>query len=210
MRHRKIRSKLSMMTARRDATLKNMVRSLVKHQSINTTLARAKVARRFAEKLITLSKTDTVEARRRAFAVLGDHDLVVKLFKEVSPLSKDRTSGFTRIIKLGFRLGDGAEMAILELTDKKIIEKLPKKKTKARTSEGTKHGSSATKEAGKEYSAPAHDEHKETKIKTIPKTKPTLAEEKRTEKARAEDKKVADKRGFMKNLRGLFRKRGDF
>lgn len=125
MRHRKKRSKLSMMTAHRKATLRNMARSLLKFQRIETIRARAKEVRRLVEHLITLGKTDTVTSRRHAYSILSDRDLVFKLFKEVSPLFKSRTSGYTRIIPMGFRRGDGADMCILELTEKKIIEKLP-------------------------------------------------------------------------------------
>ena len=196
MRHRKRRSKLSMMTARRDATMRNMVKALFKYQRIETTLARAKEARRLAEPLITLSKTDNVTARRRAYDVLTDRDLVAKLFKEIAPLFKDRMSGFTRIIPTGFRRGDGAQMAFLELTEKKIIEKLPKKKKeKSKVEESQVEEKEARKE--------------EPKIKTISKGKPTFEEEKAAEKAKQEKLKVADKRSFMKNLRGLFRKRVD-
>lgn len=201
MRHRKRRSKLSMKTARRNATIANMVRSLIRYQKIETTLARAKEARRLAERMISLGKSDTVSSRRMAYSVLTDRDMVSKLFKEVAPLFKDRQSGFTRIIPLGFRRGDGATLAILELTEKKIVEKLPrKKKIKA-------------EEANPETAA-AHEEKKaEPKVKAAPKTaaktKPTLAEEKRTEKAKTEDKKIADKKGFMKNLRGFFRRKTD-
>lgn len=226
MRHRKQRGKLSMMGARRKATVKNMVRSLIIHQRITMTLARAKVARRLAEHLITISKTDSVAARRHAYVILGDRDLVAKLFNETAPLFKARQSGFTRIIPLGFRRGDGATMAILELTEKKIVEKVTKKKKKGAGDE--KAGAPAeTKPKGKAESqaaAPgaaqkeraaqpeegAHPKKEEHGPKAMPKARPTLADEKRAEKARAEDRKAADKRSFMKNLRGLFRKRGDF
>jgi len=217
VRHRKRRSKLSMMTAHRNAMLRNMVKNLFKYQKINTTLARAKEARRLAEKLITLSKDDTVFARRMAYSILTDRDMVGRLFKEISPLFKERSSGFTRIIPLGFRRGDGASLCILELTDKKIVEKLPKKK-KEKAKEGKAAGEGQgpkgkgqveeKKEARKEeHKKEVHGE--ETKIKTIPRSKPTFEEEKRAEKAKSEDKKAGDKRNFMKNLRGLFRKRGD-
>lgn len=207
MRHAKRHSKLSMMTARRNATIKNMVKSLLKYQRIKTMLVRAREARRLAEHLISISKSDTVFARRRAYDVLQDRDLVAKLFKEITPLFKDRTSGFTRIIPTGFRRGDGATLAILELTEKKIVEKLPKKKEKAKAEvPGAKPEAQAKtpkEEHKKEVKA------QEPKAKTIQKAKPTLAEEKRHEKARSEDRKASEQRGFMKNLRGLFRKRGD-
>ena len=209
MRHRKRRSKLGMKTSHRKAALKSIVMSLLKYQRINISLARAKVARRLAERLITLSKTDTVNARRHAYDVLGDRDLVGKLFKEIAPLFKSRTSGYTRIIPLGFRRGDGASMCLLELTERKIVEKLPKKK-KAKAEEG-KPGTEIKREEKPKAAETVKDEkHKGPKAKTISRSKPTLDEEKKAEKARSEDKKLSDKRGFMKNLRGLFRKRGDF
>ena len=203
MRHRKRRSRLSMMTARRNATMINMVKSLFKHQRIETIHARAKEARRLAESLITLSREDTVTARRRAYSILGDRDLVGKLFKEIAPLFKTRTSGYTRIIPLGFRRGDGASLAILELTEKKVIVKAPKKK-KEKAKEETRPEAKAAKEA-----SPEAAKKEDQKIKQPSKSKPTFEEEKKHEKAKSEDRKAADHKGFMKNLRGLFRKRGD-
>ena len=197
-----------MMTARRDATMINMVKSLFKYQRIQTIKARAKVARRLAESLITLSKDDTVAARRRAYSILNDRDLVGKLFKEIAPLFKNRTSGFTRIIPLGFRRGDGASLAILELTEMKIVTKAPKKKKeKEKAKEESKHEAKAAKETAAEEKKEVDKE--ESKIKHIPKSKPTFDEEIRHEKAKSEDRKASEQKGFMKNLRGLFRKRGD-
>lgn len=212
MRHRKKRSKLSMMTARRKATMINMVSSLLTHQKIETILARAKEVRKLAEKLITLSKNDTVAARRRAYQILNDRDLVGKLFKEVAPLFKNRNSGYTRIIHLGFRRGDGADMAILELTEKKIVEKLPKKKSKDKAA-APEHKKPAKQAAPEEAKKPAVEEKEvrkeESQIKHISKSKPSFDDEKRAEKAKSEERKIAGQKGFMKNLRGLFRKRGD-
>lgn len=211
MRHHKGNKKLGMMTAHRKAFMRNMARNLIKHERIETTSRRAKEARKLVERLITLSKTDSVFSRRRAYDVLSDRDLVMKLFKELAPLFSKRTSGYTRIIPLGFRRGDGAQMVILELTERKIIEKLPKKK-KAKAEEPKAEG--AAEEKDEAVSEVKHKEEKkevkkeEPRIRAVPKSKPTLAEEKRTERAKAEDKKI-DNKGFMKNLRGLFRKRGD-
>jgi large subunit ribosomal protein L17 len=199
MRHRKRRTRLSMMGARRNATLKNMVKSLLIHQRITTILARAKEAKRVIEPLITLSKTDSVAARQRAFAILTDRDLVSKLFKEITPLFKDRTSGFTRIIPIGFRRGDGATMAILELTEKTVVEKLPKKKKKEK----------AKVETPETETKKAPEEKKEVNKEEPKNHKPTLQEEKMHEKGKSEERKMADNKGFMKNIRGLFRKRGD-
>lgn len=206
MRHRKRRSKLGMMTAHRNAMLRNMARSLLKFQRIETTVARAKEARRLVEHLVTLSKTDTVASRRMAYDILTDRDLVGKLFKEVSPLFKARSSGYTRIIPTGFRRGDGASMCIFELTEKKVVEKLPRKKKEKKEKAEEVRPETETKPVKEEHKKPKE----EPRIKAVPKTKLSLEEEKRAEKAKSEEKKVADKRGFMKNIRGLFRKRGDF
>lgn len=214
MRHRNRRSKLGMKTSHRKATLRNIARSLLKYQRIEISLARAKEVRRLVEHLITLSKDDTLNSRRRAYDILSSRDLVGRLFKETAPLFKNRASGYTRIIPIGFRRGDGASMCLLELTERKITEKLPRKK---RAKDGEAKPEASAKREAKEAAGDMvkEERHSETKkpdpkIKTISKSKPTLEDEKRAEKARSEDKKLADKRGFMKNIRGLFRKRGDF
>jgi len=206
MRHHKGNRKLGMQTAHRKAFMRNMARNVIKFEKIETTLRRAKESRRIIERLITLTKTDTVFSRRKAYNVLADRDLVMKLFKELGPLFAARQSGFTRIIPLGFRRGDGAPMAILELTDRKIIEKLPKKK-KAKAKAELEQ--SQEKEEVKDEKAAESKHKEEPRIKAIPKSKPTLAEEKHREQAKSEDKKAASHPNFMKNLRGLFRKRGD-
>ena len=210
MRHHNGNRKLGMMTAHRKAFMRNMARNMIKYEKIETTLRRAKESRRIIERLITLTKTDTVFSRRKAYDVLSDRDLVMKLFKDLGPLFAKRQSGFTRIIPLGFRRGDGAPMAILELTERKITDKLPrKKKAKAKAQEPkTKE---TAEEKAREVSETKHKEEmkEEQKTRGVPKSKPTFAEEKRTEKAKSEDKKAATHPNFMKNLRGLFRKRGD-
>jgi len=211
MRHRKQRSKLSMQTARRDATVRNMVKSLILHQRIKMTLGRAKVVRRLAEHVIHIAKEDTVFARRRVYDILTDRDLVMKLFKEIAPLSKGRVGGYTRILTIGSRRGDGAQMAFLELTDKKIVEKVSKKKSKAKEAKAEEVENQKLKAQDEKREDSKGDKKDESKVKHISKAKPTLDEEKAREKARNEEKKMADKKqGFMKNIRGLFRKRGDF
>lgn len=207
MRHRNRRTRLSVKMSHRKAMMRNMVRSLFQYQKIETTLRKAKEARRLAEHLITTAKTDSVAARRRAFSVLGDRDSVMNLFKEVIPLFKNRNSGYTRIIHLGFRRGDGADLAILELTEKKIIEKQPKKKEKAKAEESKVKEPAEAKVKHAEEKKEAKKE--EPKAKTLPKSKPTLDEEKKHEKAKVEDKKMADQKKFMKNLRGFFRRKSD-
>jgi len=187
-----------------------MVKSLILHQRITMTLGRAKVARRLAENVIHMTKTDSVVSRRKAYDILQDRDLVMKLFKEIGPLFKNRSSGYTRILTISTRRGDGAQMAFLELTDKAIVEKLEKKAKKVKAKEEIK---SAKPEPAEEVKKPETKDakHEESKAKHISKSKLTPDEEKSREKARNEGKKMADtKQGFLKNVRGIFRKRGDF
>ncbi|MBN1526950.1 MAG: 50S ribosomal protein L17, partial [Candidatus Omnitrophica bacterium] len=113
MRHGKRRTKLSMMRSPRKATVRNMARAVLIHQRIETTLRRAKETRRLVDRLISMAKDDTVAAHRLVYAILTDRDMVAKLFKDIAPLFKSRAGGYTRIIPLGFRRGDGAQMAIL-------------------------------------------------------------------------------------------------
>lgn len=204
-----------MMSAHRKATLRNMVISLLKYQKIETIHRRAKEVSRLMDRLITISKDDTVFARRKAYVVLCDRDLVAKLFDEVAPLFKSRSSGYTRIIPLGFRRGDGASMAILELTEKSIVEKKPAK-SKAKAEEVKETGKKSAVKAeekskkDKEQAEEAHskdEHHKEPKAKTIPKGKPSLKEEKANTKAKDEDKKIGDKKKFVTNLRGFFHRK---
>lgn len=211
MRHHKGSPKLSMMTSHRKAFLRNMARNLLKFERVETTKARAKESRKLVEQLITMTKTDSVFSRRRAYDILQDRDLVMKLFKDIAPLFKSRTSGFTRIIPIGFRRGDGADMVILELTERKIVEKLPKKKKAKAKPEEAKIEKEAEVKGDKAVEVKHKEDLKkeELRAKPISKSKPTLAEEKRVERAKSEDKKASANPGFMKNLRGLFRKRGD-
>jgi large subunit ribosomal protein L17 len=116
MRHRKRTAKLGMKSQHRRATLANLVCSLIKHHRVTTTIARAKVARRYADKMVTLAKKGTLHHRRQALAFLRQKDAVRKLFAELGQQHSDRQGGYTRIIRKGNRLGDAAELAILEWT----------------------------------------------------------------------------------------------
>lgn len=115
MRHHNSGRQLSRNSSHRAAMLKNMVAALMRHEVIKTTLPKAKELRRVAEPLITLAKTDSVAKRRLAFARLRDRDTVTKLFNELGPRYKERPGGYLRILKCGFRAGDAAPMAIVEL-----------------------------------------------------------------------------------------------
>ena len=116
MRHNKRTAKLGMKSQHRRATMANMVCSLIQHSRITTTIARAKVARRYADKMITLAKKGTLHHRRQALAFLRQKDIVGKLFAELGKQHSDRQGGYTRIIRKGNRPGDAAEVAILEWT----------------------------------------------------------------------------------------------
>jgi large subunit ribosomal protein L17 len=118
MRHRKTGRKFNMNSSHRKALFSNMVTSLFKHELIRTTLPKAKELRGFAEPLITMSKVDSVAKRRMAFAKLRDREVVTKLFNELGPRYKDRQGGYLRIMKCGFRTGDDAPMAYVELVDR--------------------------------------------------------------------------------------------
>jgi large subunit ribosomal protein L17 len=117
MRHRKKIKKFGVSSAYNKALMNNLATSLIKHKRIRTTLAKAKALRPFVEKLITKAKEDTVHARRIALKDLKDRAVVSELFNEVAKKVADRNGGYTRIVKLGFRQGDAAEMAIIELVD---------------------------------------------------------------------------------------------
>jgi len=122
MRHRKTGRHLNRTASHRDAMFRNMAVSLFKYEQIKTTLAKAKELRMVAEPLITLAKTDNVANRRLAFSRLRDKAIVGKLFTELAPHFKDRPGGYLRILKYGFRSGDQAPMAIVELVDRIVIE----------------------------------------------------------------------------------------
>ncbi len=117
MRHRKIGRKLGRNSAHRKATMKNLAIALFTHNAIETTVAKSKELRMYAEPLITLAKKDNVANRRRAFARLRDDDTVSRLFQEIAPVYAERPGGYTRILRLNNRHGDAAPMARIELVD---------------------------------------------------------------------------------------------
>ena len=118
MRHRHGLRKLNRTSSHRLAMLRNMTVSLLKHEAIKTTLPKAKELRRVAEPIITLGKTNTLANKRLAFDRLRDRDMVVKLFDELGPRYQARAGGYLRILKFGFRQGDNAPMAYVELLDR--------------------------------------------------------------------------------------------
>ena len=163
MRHGKKVIHLGRKTAHRKSMLANLGCSLIEHKRINTTVTKAKALKRFIEPIITKSKTDSTHNRRIAFSLLRDKKTITELFREVASKVGDRPGGYTRVIKLGNRLGDNASMAMIELVDFNEIyntEKITKKKTRRRS--GTKNKATETikskdKVSNEENIKPAED-----------------------------------------------------
>jgi len=123
MRHRHGLRKLNRTSSHREAMLRNMCNSLLRHEAIKTTLPKAKELRRVVEPIITLGKKPSLANRRLAFDRLRDRDMVVKIFNELGPRYANRNGGYLRILKFGFRVGDNAPMALVELMDRpEIVE----------------------------------------------------------------------------------------
>ncbi|MCB5261023.1 MAG: 50S ribosomal protein L17 [Candidatus Cloacimonetes bacterium] len=121
MRHRVEGRKFGRETDARRLMMRNLVKSMLEYGQINTTLAKAKEMRRFVERVVTYGKNNTVHSRRLAYSVLGDRDLVKKLFDEIAPAFANRNGGYTRVIKAGFRRGDNAPMAIIQFVEESAI-----------------------------------------------------------------------------------------
>ena len=154
MRHLKSYRKLNRTSSHRVLMLRNLVTSLLEHERVETTVMKAKEARRIAERMITLGKRGTLHDRRRAASVLMKRSVVKKLFDEIAPRYEKRDGGYTRILRVGYRKGDGAPLAFLELVKekeekKKKIRKKVTKKAAAKEAEGDKKARSS-KVKGKE------------------------------------------------------------
>lgn len=161
MRHRKKINQLGRQAPHRKAMMANMASSLIEHKRINTTVAKAKSLQRYVEPIITKSKEDTTHNRRLVFAQLKQKHAVSELFRNVAPKVGDRPGGYTRIIKLGNRLGDNAEMAMIELVDFNELYN-PK--------EGTKRKATRRSRRGRGRSAKQEVDTATTAVKTESKT----------------------------------------
>jgi large subunit ribosomal protein L17 len=163
MRHQKKTVKLGRTAEHRKALLANQVCSLIEHQRIKTTLAKAKAVRPLAEKMVTLGKKASLHARRTALSVLRQKDAVKKLFDDIAPRSASRNGGYTRIIKLGRRKSDSAPLAFLEWVDApEVIEEVPadKKAKKGKKSPKTEAGTEADSKPSKEARKSAPNDKK--------------------------------------------------
>ena len=183
MRHKKSGLQFNRFTSWRQATLKSLTRSVLIYQSIKTTKTRAKAVKPMIEKLITLAKLNTLAAKRHAFKILNDHKLVSLLFSDIGTRFANRAGGYTRIIDVGKRRGDNAEIVVLELTE--IKKKEPKKIKK--------------EEKAKEEKKPGETQEQ-------PASRPRSSEETEKEKPTA-PKKPSKK--FLGGIRGIFKKERD-
>lgn len=145
MRHGKKHNHLGRKTAHRHAMLSNMACSLIEHKRISTTIAKAKALRVYVEPILTKSKDDSTHNRRTTFSYLKSKEAVTELFRTIAPKIADRPGGYTRIIRTGYRLGDNAEMCLIELVDFNEVYTSGEKKTTTRRSR--RGGSAATKKA---------------------------------------------------------------
>ncbi len=208
MRHKKSFNHLGRTSSHRKAMLANMASSLIMHKRIVTTLAKAKALRGYVEPLITKAKNDTTHSRRMIFKHLTDKYAVTELFREISAKVGDRPGGYTRIIKLENRLGDNAEMAMIELVDynENLLSEKTAKKTKTRRRRGGSKKSAATavettEKVAKTETAEAKDETKEEvkqevevkDEKVVEEPKKEAKEEAKEEEAKKDDKKEGEK-----------------
>ncbi|MBE9512273.1 MAG: 50S ribosomal protein L17 [Bacteroidetes bacterium] len=191
MRHRKGFNHLSRTKAHREAMFANMASSLILHKRIQTTTAKAKALRTYVEPLITKSKSDTTHSRRVVFSYLKNKYAVSELFREVSPKIAERPGGYTRILKTGSRLGDNAEMCIIELVDynENLLTAKEDKKTKRSR---TRRGSKGSSETPKEMPETQIVEDKELKTEPDDNNEKAGKEEKEPEKVKTEENLKAE------------------
>lgn len=190
MRHRKTVNKLGRTAAHRKALLANLSTALFKQKHIKTTEAKAKAARQFTEKLITLAKKESVHARRLAFKRLRDRKSVQMLFDEIAPRFADRNGGYTRVIKLGQRHGDAAPMAILELVGFETASKKKKiKEEKAKEAEAAATGKTPKKKKPKEKKGKAEAQEASAEQEKEPEKKEKQTAKKTSEEKSGEDEK---------------------
>ncbi len=193
MRHRVKGIKLSRTASHRKATLRALSTALLKHKKIRTTLAKAKATKMFVEPLITKAKNDTVHARRLVAREIHDREILQELFGEIIEKIGERKGGYTRIVKLGTRPGDGSDMAILELVDYNLGEDVkPKKKSTAK--EEPKVEETEVVEDTTEVKEEAKAEAEEAEVVTEEKTEEPVSEEKAEETVEepAKDEKAED------------------
>jgi large subunit ribosomal protein L17 len=183
MRHRVAGRKLSRHTQHRELMFRNMLVSLLQHERITTTLAKGKEFRGWVDRMISLGKKGTLHARRQAFALLRNHEMVKKLFDEIAPKLKDREGGYTRIYKMGWRQGDAAPLSLVEM----VTFSHPEEKKKSTVTKAKETlGKVVPKKKGKEEI----EEKKEKKEKKEKIEKKEEVKEKKEKKAKKEEKEA--------------------
>jgi large subunit ribosomal protein L17 len=174
MRHQRVINHLGRTSSHRKAMLANMASSLIIHKKITTTTAKAKALRTYVEPLITKSKEDSTHSRRMVFSYLKDKEAVAELFREISPKIAERPGGYTRILKTGNRVGDNADMCIMELVDynENMLKGEAGKAKATRRKRTTKKKAEGAEEAadkkGHEVSAAKHESHEPEKAEETP------------------------------------------
>jgi large subunit ribosomal protein L17 len=188
MKHGKKVNHLGRKVAHRKSMLANMASSLIEHKRISTTVAKAKALKQFVEPLITKSKNDTTHNRRLAFSALRNKYAVAELFREVAQKVGDRPGGYTRVIKMGNRLGDNASMAMIELVDFNEVYN----NEKAAAKKSTRRSRSRKKGGSDEAAAPAEVAQEESAENAAEKTPAPAPKAKAKKKAKTEDKKSSE------------------
>lgn len=213
MRHKNLNKRFGRNKAQRKQLMRSLVRGLFLSYKIETTVEKAKEVRRLAEKLITLGKKGRLSDIRLIEKVLQDRALTSSIVKKISPLFNEKSSGYTRVIRSGFRRGDGATLAILELTEKPVVEKKPKKK-QGKAQAPLEKPPKPKKEAKPIETPPKEEEKKPPKPEVLPPkeekkpVKEALPTEKIKEEKKPEEEKLTPpkKEGLLGRFKGLFKK----
>jgi large subunit ribosomal protein L17 len=185
MRHQKKTIKLGRTAEHRKALLANQVCSLIEHQRIKTTLAKAKAVRPLAERMVTLGKNGSIHARRTAFATLRQKNAVKKLFDDIAPRSAERRGGYTRIVKLGQRRSDSASMAFIEWVDMaEVVEAKPAEEKKAKRKKAEPKPKEAEPESGEAKAEELAEKEEPAAKEEKPAETPVPAEESKPTKRR--------------------------
>lgn len=190
MRHKVKGRKLGRTQSHRKATLSSLSVALIKEHRIVTTLAKAKELRTYVEPLITKAKEDTTHNRRQVFSKLNNKKAVTLLFDEVAQKAKDRPGGYTRVIKMGSRSGDGADMAVIELVDYNDIK--PEDSTKKKRTRRAGKSNASDDDSAKKKSGAGQSKKKEKKAEAEAAAKKNDADDDKDAEASAEDKKKSD------------------
>ena len=188
MKHGKKVNHLGRKVAHRKSMLANMASSLIEHKRISTTVAKAKALKQFVEPLITKSKTDTTHNRRLAFSALRNKYAVAELFRAVAQKVGDRPGGYTRVIKMGNRLGDNASMAMIELVDFNEVYN----NEKAASKKSTRRSRSRNKGASAETAAPVKEAQEQSANNAAEETPAVAPKAKAKKTAKTEDKKASE------------------